>query len=234
MSILRKLTAPFLGLGLGIALTLGFSLGHMAPAQALTPQQELIDKARISFEKLIGSYEFGELPGYLKRAKAVMIFPDLFKAGFVIGGEGGNGVLMVRDPGKGWSQPAFYTLAAGSVGLQVGGQSSETIFTIMSDKALQAVLNDQMKFGGDMSVAAGPIGKGVGANTTTNLDADVYTFAKTAGLFGGISASGAGILRKNDWNAAYYGPGILPQQIVIDRKVSNPNTKDLVDALSPY
>jgi lipid-binding SYLF domain-containing protein len=230
MSFLRKLTAPFLGL----ALTIGLSLGQALPAQALTPQQELVDKARITFEKLIGSYEFGELPGYLKRAKAVMIFPDIFKAGFVIGGEGGNGVLMVRDPNQGWSQPAFYTLAAGSVGLQIGGQSSETIFTIMSDKALQAVLNDQMKFGGDMSVAAGPIGKGVGANTTTNLDADVYSFAKTAGLYGGVSFNGAGILRKNDWNAVYYGPGILPQQIVIDRKVSNPNTKDLVNALSPY
>lgn len=227
MSFLRKLTVM-------TAFAVSVLLGQMAPSQALTPQQELIDKSRISFEKLIGSYEFGELPGYLKRAKAVMIFPDIFKAGFVIGGEGGNGVLMVRDTNQGWSQPAFYTLAAGSLGLQIGGQSSETIFTIMSDKALQSVLNDQMKFGGDMSVAAGPMGKGVGANTTTNLDADVYTFAKTAGLFGGVSFNGAGILRKNDWNAAYYGPGVLPQQIVIDRKVSNPNTKDLVNALSPY
>ncbi|WP_374377365.1 lipid-binding SYLF domain-containing protein [Dongia sp.] len=219
----------------GVAATgIALAMGKLAPAAALTQQQELVDKARITFEKLIGSLEFGELPGYLKRAKAVMIFPDIFKAGFVIGGEGGNGVLMVRDPNKGWSQPAFYTLAAGSVGLQIGGQSSETIFTIMSDKALQAVLNDQMKFGGDMSVAAGPIGKGIGANTTTNLDADVYTFAKTAGLFGGVSFNGAGILRKDDWNAVYYGAGTLPQWIVIDRKVSNPNTQDLVNALSPY
>ena len=233
ISLRTPVTRRTFALGLaasGIAL----GAGKVTPAAALTQQQELVDKSRITFEKLIGSLEFGELPGYLKRAKAVMIFPDIFKAGFVIGGEGGNGVLMVRDPNRGWSQPAFYTLAAGSVGLQIGGQSSETIFTIMSDKALQAVLNDQMKFGGDMSIAAGPIGKGIGANTTTNLDADVYTFAKTAGLFGGVSFNGAGILRKNDWNAVYYGAGTLPQHIVIDRKVSNPNTKDLVNALSPY
>lgn len=233
ISLRNPVTRRTFALGLaasGIAL----GAGKVTPAAALTQQQELVDKSRITFEKLIGSLEFGELPGYLKRAKAVMIFPDIFKAGFVIGGEGGNGVLMVRDPNRGWSQPAFYTLAAGSVGLQIGGQSSETIFTIMSDKALQAVLNDQMKFGGDMSIAAGPIGKGIGANTTTNLDADVYTFAKTAGLFGGVSFNGAGILRKNDWNAVYYGAGTLPQHIVIDRKVSNPNTKDLVNALSPY
>lgn len=227
MSFLRK-TAVLATLAVALL------LGQVAPGQALTPQQELVDKARITFEKLIASYEFGELPGYLKRAQAVMIFPDIFKAGFVIGGEGGNGILMVRHPEQGWSQPAFYTLAAGSVGLQIGGQSSETIFTIMSDKALQAVLNDQMKFGGDMSVAAGPIGKGLGANTTTNLDADVYTFSKTSGLFGGVSFTGAGILRKDDWNAAYYGPGTLPQWIVIDRKVSNPNTQAIVNALAPY
>lgn len=227
MTFLRKMAVL-------ATLATGLVLGHAGASQALTPQQELIDKSRITFEKLIGSYEFGELPGYLKRAKAIMIFPDIFKAGFVIGGEGGNGLLMVRDANQGWSQPAFYTLAAGSLGLQIGGQSSETVFTIMSDKALQAVLNDQMKFGGDMSIAAGPIGKGVGANTTTNLDADVYTFAKTSGLYGGVSFTGAGILRKDDWNAAYYGAGTLPQWIVIDRKVSNPNAQGIVNALSAY
>ncbi|TDQ78771.1 lipid-binding SYLF domain-containing protein [Dongia mobilis] len=227
MKILRKLA-------LFATLAAALAVGQAGSAAALTPQQELVDKSRITFEKLITNYEFGELPGYLKRAKAVMIFPEIFKAGFVIGGEGGNGVLMVRDANQGWSQPAFYTLAAGSLGLQIGGQMSETVFTIMSDKALQAVLNDQMKFGGDMSIAAGPIGKGLGANTTTNLEADVYTFAKTSGLFGGVSFNGAGILRKDDWNGAYYGPGTLPQWIVIDRKVSNPNAQGLVNALAPY
>src|SRR3954468_23158037 len=153
------------------------------PAFALTDQQELVDEARITFDKLITSLEFGELPGYVKKAKAIMIFPDIFKAGFVIGGQGGSGLLLVRDAAKGWSQPAFYTLAEGSLGLQIGGQSSETVFTIMSQKALDAILDNQMKFGGDMSIAVGPIGKGIGGNTTTNLSADVYTFSKTSGLF---------------------------------------------------
>jgi len=207
----------------------------LAPAAfALTDQQELIDKCRISFEKLAASPEFAELPGYLKRSKAVMIFPSLFKAGFVIGGEGGTGVLMVRDPSKGWSQPAFYTLAAGSLGLQVGGQLSEAIFTIMSDSALNAVLDNQMKLGGNVSMAAGPIGKGIGADTTTNLSSDVYTFAKTAGLYGGVSFEGAGILKKDSWNRAYYGEGSSPYAIVIQRKFQNPNTASLVNALSAY
>ena len=203
-------------------------------ALALTQQQEVLDKARITFDKLITSVEFGELPGYMKRAKAIMIFPDIFKAGFVIGGQGGTGLLLVRDPAKGWSNPAFYTLAEGSVGLQIGGQSSETIFTIMSQKALDAILDNQMKFGGDMSIAVGPIGKGIGGNTTTNLSADVYTFAKTSGLFGGVAFNGAGILKNDDYNHAYYGPDATPYAIVIERKFTNPNTKTLLDSLAPY
>ena len=202
-------------------------------AFALTPQQEVLDKARISFEKLITSVEFGELPGYMKRSKGVLIFPELYKGGFVLGAEGGTGVLSARGV-QGWSQPAFYDLMAGSVGLQIGGQVSEVVVTIMSDKALNAVLTDQFKFGGDMSIAVGPIGKGIGADTTTNMQADAYTFAKTAGLFGGVSFEGAGIIKKDAWNHAYYGQGATPQGIVMENKFRNPNTQALLNSLQPY
>lgn len=215
--------------GLPLALAAGFA----RPAAALSEQQEIVDLARITFDKLITSEEFSELAGYVKRAKAVLIYPQLIKGGFIIGGEGGTGVLLARSD-AGWSDPAFYTLAAGSIGLQIGGQVSEVVFTIMSQKALDAVLDNQMKFGGDMSIAAGPVGKGVEASTTTNLQADVYSFAKTSGLFGGVSFEGAGILKRDSWNEAYYGPGATPYAIVIERRFSNPNAQQLKNALSPY
>lgn len=202
-------------------------------ALALTQQQEVLDKARISFDKLITSVEFGELPGYMKRAKAVLIFPELYKGGFILGAEGGYGILAARGA-DGWSQPAFYDLVAGSLGLQIGGQVSEVVLTIMSEKALSAVLDNQLKFGGDMSIAVGPIGKGLGADTTTNMQADVYTFAKTAGLFGGVSFEGAGIIKKDDWNRAYYGQGATPRGIVVEGKFKNPNTQALIKSLQPY
>jgi lipid-binding SYLF domain-containing protein len=202
-------------------------------AFALTPQQELVEKSRLTFEKLIASPEFAELPGYVKRAKGVMIFPELVKASFVVGGEGGSGVLLVRKDME-WSQPAFYTLAAGSVGLQFGGQLSEVVLTIMSERAIDAVIDNQMKFGGDISIAVGPIGKGLGADTTTNMDADVYTFAKTAGFFGGISLEGAGILKRESWNSAYYGQGATPYAILIEGKFLNPNAQALRDSLAAY
>jgi len=203
------------------------------PAQALTPQQELIEKSRLTFEKLITSAEFAELPDYVKRSKGVMLFPELVKASFVVGGEGGSGVLLIRR-GPDWSQPAFYTLAAGSVGLQFGGQLSEVVLTIMSDRAIDAVIDNQMKFGGDISIAVGPLGKGLGADTTTNMKADVYTFAKTAGLFGGISLEGAGILKRDSWNGAYYGAGATPYAILVEGKLQNPNSQALRDSLAAY
>lgn len=216
---------------------IGFLLLGLAfarPAMALSDQQEIVDKARITFDKLIQSPEFAELPNYVKRAKALMIFPELIKGGFIIGGEGGSGVLVVRDANQGWSNPAFYTLAAGSLGLQIGGQVSEVVLTIMSDKALDAVIDNQMKLGGEVSMAAGPLGKGLEVSTTTNLEADVYSFAKTAGLFGGVSLEGAGILKRDSWNAGYYGTGATPYAILIERRFSNPNAQPLRDALSPY
>jgi lipid-binding SYLF domain-containing protein len=216
---------------LGIAL---LGLATARPAAALTDQQEIVDKARITFDKLITSPEFAELPGYVKRAKAVIVFPSLIKGGFIIGAEGGSGVLMVRDDKLGWSYPAFYTLAAGSLGLQIGGEVSEVVLTIMSEKALDAVIDNQMKFGGDVSIAAGPLGKGLEAGTTTNLDADVYSFAKTSGLFGGLSLEGAGALKRDSWNVAYYGTGATPYAILIQRRFSNPNAQPLRDALAPY
>lgn len=223
------LKATLAGLPLAAA-----GIGFAHPAAALSEQQEAVDKARITFDKLITSEEFGELPGYVKRAKALLIYPSLIKGGFILGGEGGTGVLVVRDQNMGWSDPAFYTLAAGSIGLQIGGQVSEAVFTIMSQKALDAVLDNQMKFGGDMSIAAGPVGKGIGADTTTNLEADVYSFAKTAGLFGGVSFEGAGILKRDSWNETYYGKGATPYAIVVERRFSNPNAQQLKNALSAY
>jgi lipid-binding SYLF domain-containing protein len=204
------------------------------PATAASEQQELVEKARFTFERMIADPEFTELKNYVKNARALLIYPTLVKGGFIIGGEGGTGVLVVRDDKLGWSYPAFYTLAAGSIGLQIGGQISEAIFVIMSSKALDAVLDNQMKFGGDVSVAVGPIGRGLGADTTTNLKADVYSFANAQGLFGGVSFEGAGILKRDSWNEAYYAAGATPYSIVIERKHTNINAQGLRNSLGDY
>jgi lipid-binding SYLF domain-containing protein len=204
------------------------------PAGALSEQEELLERSRLTFLKLIDHPDFSELKQYVHHAKALLIVPSLIKGGFFIGGEGGSGVLIARSPEGGWSNPAFYTLGAGSLGLQFGGQVGEVVFTIMTQNGLKAVLTNQMKLGVDASVAVGPLGKGVEASTTTNFNSDVYQFAKTEGLFGGGALEGALIYKRDDWNRGFYGRPVTPQQIVLANEVANPKADPLRQALAPY
>ena len=204
------------------------------PAGALSEQEDLLERSRLSFLKLIDHPDFTELKQYVHNAKAVLIVPSLIKGGFFIGGEGGSGVLVARLKEGGWSYPAFYTLGAGSLGIQFGGQVSEVVFTIMTENGLKAVLSNQVKLGVDASIAVGPIGKGVEASTTTNLSSDIYQFAKSEGLFGGGAFEGALIYKREEWNSGFYGRAVTPQQIVLNNEVSNPAAEPLRRALSRY
>lgn len=206
-------------------------LALAGPAQASNEPERLVDKSRLTLETLLEDPEMSELREYIKDAKAVLIFPQLVKGGFIIGGEGGNGVFLVKDKNGTWSPPAFYSLAAGSIGLQIGGQVSRVVFTVMNEGAVEAVLNTQFKLGADLSVAVGPIGKGIEASTTVALGLDLYAFSKTVGLYGGGAFEGAAILKRDALNTEYYGASKRPRQIVIDRSVSNPQADKLRGAL---
>ena len=205
--------------------------GVARPVRAATAAEELVEKARLTMERFMVDPELQELPGFVDRSRAILIVPQLIKGGFIVGGEGGSGVLLAKGADGSWSMPAFYTLAAGSVGLQIGAQVAEVVFTIMSDGALDALLRTEMKLGVDASVAIGPIGKGIEASTTTNLDADIYSFAKVMGLFGGGALEGAGVLPRESWNQAYYGAVATPRQILVERKFYNEHATGLRTAL---
>lgn len=213
-----------------VAIALLFAIGRQAAAA--NAAEELVDTARYSVETLISDPEFPDLKRYIANAKGVLIIPQLIKGGFFVGGEGGSGVLLVRGADGSWSPPAFYTLAAGSFGLQFGGQVSEVVFTIMNTGAVNAMLTDNFKLGGDVSIAVGPFGKGLEASTTTNFKDDIYAFSKSAGLFGGGALEGAGIFPREKLNIAYYGEGAAnPRTIVVDRKFFNPHADRLRNIL---
>jgi len=223
-----------IGRSLGRALTASLVLLAVAligaaprPALALSEPEELVEKARISLLKLKDHPDLPELKNYLAAAKGVFIVPSLVKAGFIIGGEGGSGVLLAKGADGTWSSPAFYTLAAGSVGLQIGGSVSEVIFTLMNWGAVDAILSNNAKLGADLSVAIGPVGKSVEASTTTNLDADVYAFATSVGVFAGGALKGAGFIDRTSWNDQYYGSYAPARQIVVDRKFYNGHSDPL-------
>ena len=217
---------------LAVFAALAMTLAAIRPAAAAGEPERLVEKSKITLDELLQDPDFSELSGYIGQAKGVLIFPQLIKGGFIVGGEGGSGVFLVKGADGSWSAPAFYTLAAGSIGLQIGGQVSQVVFTVMNDGAVESILNSQFKLGADASVAIGPIGKGVEASTTTNLRLDIYAFSKVAGAFGGGAFEGAGILEREAWNEEYYGLKVSPRDIVINRKVFNVAADPLRNALA--
>ena len=209
-----------------------------APLSASTDESEaneLVDKARITVQRLGRDSDVGpNLRRFLAQAKAVLIFPTLIKGAFLVGGEGGSGVLLTRDEKGSWSYPAFYTMASVSFGLQIGGQTAEAMLLIHTDGAVESVLEDQMKLGADASVAAGPIGAGIDGATTSNVGPDILPFSTSQGFFAGASLEGAVIARRQDWNRAFYKAGATPHAIVIERAHANPAADELREALSRF
>lgn len=213
-------------------LVIAVVLAFASPVLAQQDQQDIVDKARIALNALRNDPDHPNLNTVLGRAKAVLIIPSLLKAGFLIGGEGGSGVLLVRNANGEWSPPAFYTLASGSIGLQVGVQDAEVLFAVMTDKGLQQVIKNQFKMGADASVALGPIGGGVEASTTLNLNADIYAFSRTKGAFAGGSFEGSFIKAREEWNKTYYGQTLSVDDIVMNGKAHNPGADPLRQALA--
>ncbi|HEX6958665.1 MAG TPA: lipid-binding SYLF domain-containing protein [Ferrovibrio sp.] len=206
------------------------ALALASPAWA-DENQNLIDQARITVDRFAADPQFTDMRRKLARAKGVFIVPQLLKASFIIGGEGGSGVLLAKTA-NGWSEPAFYTMGAGSIGLQIGGEASEVMLLLMSDKAVEAILKNEFKLGADASVAAGPVGAGIEAATTTNLGADILSYAKSKGLAAGISVEGAVITARHSRDQAYYGRSIHPRDILYNNVVANPGTNSLRQALA--
>ncbi len=207
-------------------------LGLAAPsAKAQGEQEKLVSNAAATVERLRGDESFAQLVPMFARAKAVLIVPSLIKAGFILGGEYGTGVLLARRDDGTWSDPAFYTLGAGSLGLQAGIQDSEVLFTIMTDKALAALLGSAVKFGTDVGIAFIAIGGGWEASTTANLGADVYAFSHAVGLFGGGSLEGAVVRARATWNAAYYGNAASADDILLRKPAIHPQAESLRAAL---
>ena len=139
----------------------------------------------------------------LAKAKAVVVFPGTIKGAFIIGGQGGKGIA-VRRVGGGWSAPAFFNMAGGSIGLQIGGSKTDYVMLIMNDKGMKGLLEDKFELGGEGSVAAGPVGRTAAASTNATLDAEILTYSRSKGLFAGVSLKGVSINSDGDLNQAIY------------------------------
>ena len=196
-----------------VALTTAvLSLSFLPAAHAQTEQQKLVNRAQATLDNFLRDPQMTWLQRNLPRAKAVLIAPEVVKAGFIFGGSGGRAVLLARDPKSGkWRGPVFYTMATASVGFQAGLSASENVTLVMNERGVNTLLATSVKLGGDASVAAGPVGAGAAGDVTT----DFVSFARSKGIYGGLNLDGTVITANDDWNKAYYGKAVLPPDVVV-------------------
>lgn len=140
----------------------------------------------------------------LDTAEAIAVFPDVFKAAFLVGGRTGQGVISRRVKG-GWTAPAFFHIGGGSFGPQIGAQKTDYILLIMNESGLDGLLKDKFELGGEAGIAAGPIGREASASTNPRLDAGILSYSRSKGVFAGAALKGAMITPDNDLNEAVYG-----------------------------
>ena len=190
--------------------------------------QGIVDKARVTLSAFMRDKDYGWLHENIKKAKGVLIYPQVLKAGFILGGSGGTGVLLAKDGKTGeWSDPAFYTLGSVSYGLQIGGEAAEVVVLVMSQKGVDALLTSKFKLGGDTSIALGPVGAGAKANIT----ADFISFAKSKGLYAGLNLDGSYLDVRESLNKAYYGKEATPVDSIVKRSVNNTGAVPLREEL---
>lgn len=180
--------------------------------------RHIIDTAKVAVERVRAEHRPSkQLDSLLKRARGVMVIPSYYKASFIIGGSFGDGVLMKRNDDGMFGDPAFYRMTSGSIGLQAGMQSAEIIFIILTDKGMQAVLDDEFKIGANVGISIGAIGAGAEAATTTNVGNDIVAYSRNTGLFAGGSFEGSIIKPRKDWNAAVYGVDLAGTDGIVGR-----------------
>ena len=149
----------------------------------------------------------------LGKAECVAVFPRVLKAGFIIGAQGGRGVASCRTS-SGWSAPAYFELKGGSIGLQIGGQATDFVLLFMNEGGMQSLLSDRFELGGEASIAAGPVGRTTAATTDIKMDAQILSYSRSKGLFGGVSLKGSVISPDKSDMEGTYGDGVTAKTVL--------------------
>jgi lipid-binding SYLF domain-containing protein len=213
---------------------------YLQPAPQAAPGQgaaelETVGKARQTLD------EFAKLtidsipPAMLNNAEGIAIFPGMIKGGFILGVNYGKGVLLVRKADRTWSAPVMVTMGGGSVGFQAGVPSADIVLVFATPKSLQGILNGQkVTLGADASVAVGPVGRQANAGTDARLGAEIYSYARSRGLFAGVSVGGADLSIDDNADSVLYGRlGVTPADVFNGNNLTiRPEVQQLIDDLN--
>jgi lipid-binding SYLF domain-containing protein len=206
---------------LGLVATIA-AIGLTSPTLAANEDTKLDQKltdATAAYRELLSTPDRGVPEALLKDCKCITVIPHVLKGALVYGGRFGRGVMSCRNAVGTWSPPSFVTLTGGSWGLQIGGESSDLVLFFMSERGARSLMtSSKITLGGKASVAAGPFGRTGEASTDLKLDAEIYTYAKSKGLFAGLSLEGARLAADKKSNAQYYGQPTPVKELLFEHK----------------
>lgn len=192
------------------------------PCLAASDAERKVEKAVTVFEEIMTETESRIPRRLLEQSQGIAIIPDVFRAGFFLGGTRGAGVMVVREQGGTWSNPAFISLTAGSIGLQFGAKSSDIVLVFKSREVVNQFMSGSFKLGGSVSGTAGPVESSPINPAKGFKDAPIYTYARSSGLFGGLSLEGTELNFDNARNQSFYGKKLTPRQIFNDPFLNAP------------
>jgi lipid-binding SYLF domain-containing protein len=192
------------------------------------------EKASVVFKEIMDTPDKGIPKNLLDRAHCVAVFPSVIKVGFVIGGRGGRGVASCRTA-TGWSAPAYFDLKGGSFGLQIGAEATDFVLLFMNERAMQSLLKSKFTLGGEASVSAGPIGRTTSAETDALLTAQVLSYSRSKGVFGGLELKGTTItLDKSDMKEAYGGEKSAKEVLTMNHENAPAPIRVFPETLASY
>lgn len=197
--------------GLAIVAALTLSTGLCA---ADTAQQRLTEATSV-FTDIMGSPDKGIPQDLLAKAECVIVVPNLKKAAFIVGGEYGKGFATCRDANHtGWTGPAAIEINGGSVGFQIGGESTDLILLVLNRKGMDKLMGDKFTLGADASVAAGPVGRTAAAQTNARMDAEILAWSRSKGAFAGLALKGGSLRPDKSDNRELYGKDVTNREIL--------------------
>lgn len=187
----------------------------VVPAFAQKSAEARLRAATEDLNAMMNASDKGIPQDLLNKASCVVVIPNLKKAGFIVGGEYGKGFFTCRRPsGVGWSAPGSIRVSGGKFGLLIGGAETDVIMLVMNHDGMERLLSDKFQLGGEASAAAGPIGRDSSAMTDAEMHAEILTYSRSRGIFGGLDLSGAAVTSDEDSNRELYGSDITNKEIL--------------------
>ena len=224
LSIIKLAGANMKNLSISIIFTLFYTSFYTSTVWAQNPdgakQRKLLRTGQLILEEIQSSPDQNIPTGLISKAKAIIIFPTMVKAGFFVGARYGKGFVSIRSKNTGeWGAPAFLYTAGGSFGLQFGAEAVDLILLVMTQRGIEGLLSKKFTLGGDIALAAGPVGRHAEASSDVYMQGEIYSYSRSKGVFGGFSVKGTIINSDLDANQAYYGKPLTAENILISNQI---------------